>query len=219
VARNLVVNWLKQRGRRVAATGGSDLHSMLDALPTADEQETVEFDRELRRALFQRAGHRCSADLSARPLGRRDNVRYNPHIDGCVGPRRLIMPRFTQGELEIMRILWDQGELKPAEIHAQFPRKITNPSLRSYLAILLDKGHVVRCRVGKAYYYRAKTRRESTFRAMLRDLARVCCNGSVENLLCQLIRTEKLSEADLLELKRLSEDNRHPLNSGGEEEQ
>jgi BlaI family transcriptional regulator, penicillinase repressor len=114
------------------------------------------------------------------------------------------MPRFTQGELEIMRILWERGELKPGEIHAHFPRKITNPSLRSYLAILLEKGHVVRRRVGKAYHYRAKTRRESTFRTMLRDLTRVCCDGSVETLLCQLIRTQKLSEADLVELKRLS---------------
>ena len=34
------------------------------------------------------------------------------------------MPRFTQGELEVMRILWTRGELKPAEIHEHFPRKI-----------------------------------------------------------------------------------------------
>ena len=127
------------------------------------------------------------------------------------------MPRFTQGELEVMRILWTRGELKPAEIHAQFPRKITNPSLRSYLAILLEKGHVVRRRVGKAYYYRAKTRRESTFRSMLRDLTRICCDGSVETLLCQLIRTENLSDADLLALKRLSEEGQRPVAPTGEE--
>ncbi len=118
------------------------------------------------------------------------------------------MTRLTKGELEVMRILWKHGELKPAEIHAHFPRKITNPSLRSYLAILLEKEHVVRRRVGKAYYYRAKTRRAATFRTMLRDLTRVCCDGSVESLLCTLIRTEKLSEADLLELKRVAEDSR-----------
>ncbi len=56
VARNLVVNWLKQRGRRVVATGGPDLQSMLVMLPAADEPDTVEFDRELRRTLFHRAG-------------------------------------------------------------------------------------------------------------------------------------------------------------------
>ena len=117
------------------------------------------------------------------------------------------MPRFTEGELEVMRILWEHGELKPAEILDRFPRDIANPSLRSYLAILVEKGHIVRRRVGKAYFYKAKTRRESTFRSMVRDLTRVCCEGSVQTLLCQLIRSEKLSEADLVALKRLSEDN------------
>ena len=125
------------------------------------------------------------------------------------------MPRFTQGELEVMRILWEYGELKPADIHARFPRKITNPSLRSYLTILLEKGHIVRRLVGKAYYYRAKTLRQSTFRAMLKDLTRVCCDGSIDNLLCQLIRTHKLSKEDLLELKRLSEE--LPSSQYGEE--
>ena len=120
------------------------------------------------------------------------------------------MPRFTKGELEVMRILWKHGELKPAEIQGRFPWKIKNSSLRSYLAILIDKGHLVRRRVGKAYYYRAKTRRESAFRSMVRDLTRVCCDGSVEVLLCHLIRSEKLSDDDLLELKRLSDENRFP---------
>ncbi len=129
------------------------------------------------------------------------------------------MSRFTRGELEVMRILWEYGEMKPAEIHARFPRKIKNSSLRSYLAILVEKGHVMRHRVGKAYHYLAKTRRESTFRAMLRDLTHVCCDGSVEMLLCQLIRTQKLSEADLIDLKRLSESPQRPRTPSGEEKQ
>jgi BlaI family penicillinase repressor len=127
------------------------------------------------------------------------------------------MPRFTKGELEIMRILWQHGELKPAEIHQRFPRKIKNSSLRSYLTILLEKGHVVRRRVGKAFFYQAKTRRESTFRTMLREVSRVCCDGSVRSLLCQLIQTEKLSKEDLLELKRLSEGNPPPPDPPSEE--
>jgi RNA polymerase sigma-70 factor (ECF subfamily) len=55
VARNLTVNWLKQRGRRPALSGGSDLQAMLDALPAADDPDTIEFDREVHRAVFQRA--------------------------------------------------------------------------------------------------------------------------------------------------------------------
>jgi len=54
---------------------------------------------------------------------------------------------------------------------------------------------------------------------MLRDLTRVCCDGSVETLLCQLIRTQKLSEADLLELKRLAEEGQRPIAPPREEKQ
>ena len=127
------------------------------------------------------------------------------------------MSRFTKGESEVMRILWRHGELKPAEIHERFPRKIKNSSLRSYLTILLEKGHVARRRVGKAYFYRAKTGRRSTFRTMLREVSRVCCDGSVQSLLCQLIQAEKLSEEDLLELKRLAAGNPPPADAPREE--
>ena len=62
----------------------------------------------------------------------------------------------------------------------------------------------MRRRVGKAYFYRARTRRESTFRGMIRDVARICFDGSLNAMLCHLIRSQKLSEEDLLELKRIS---------------
>lgn len=119
------------------------------------------------------------------------------------------MSKFTPGELEVMRILWSHGELKPAEIQRHFSREIKNNALRSYLTILLEKGHVVRERKGKAYYYRAKTRLESTYRSMFDELVRSCFGGSTEALLCHLIKQEKLSEDDLLELKRMAEEE-HP---------
>src|SRR5208282_919320 len=46
VARNLTINWLKQRQQRVIATGGSDLQAMLDQLPEDSGPETIEFDQE-----------------------------------------------------------------------------------------------------------------------------------------------------------------------------
>ena len=36
---------------------------MLDVLPAADDPETVEFDRELRRALFQRAAEQVRGEV------------------------------------------------------------------------------------------------------------------------------------------------------------
>jgi RNA polymerase sigma factor (sigma-70 family) len=63
VARNLVINWLKHRERRAIATGGSDLQAMLEMLPADSEPETVEFDKELRRALFQRAAEQVRGEI------------------------------------------------------------------------------------------------------------------------------------------------------------
>jgi RNA polymerase sigma-70 factor (ECF subfamily) len=63
VTRNLVINWLKQRQRHIVAAGGSNLQAMLDELPAEAEPETLEFDRELRRALFQRAAEQVRAEV------------------------------------------------------------------------------------------------------------------------------------------------------------
>jgi len=63
VARNLVINWLKQRERRAMALGGSDLQAMLDMLPADAGPETAEFEQELRRALFQRAADQVRGEV------------------------------------------------------------------------------------------------------------------------------------------------------------
>ena len=55
VARNLVINWMKNGQRRMVAIGGPESQSMFDALTAEDGPESSEFDRELRRSIFQRA--------------------------------------------------------------------------------------------------------------------------------------------------------------------
>jgi predicted transcriptional regulator len=114
------------------------------------------------------------------------------------------MPGFTAGEMQVMRLLWEHGELKPSEIQEHFPRPIKNAALRSYLTILVEKGHLRRRRKGNAFYYQPKTKRESTFRSMLGDLVNTFCDGSIEALLCHLLAKEKLSEQELLDLQRMA---------------
>ncbi len=115
------------------------------------------------------------------------------------------MARFTPGELKVMRLLWAHGELKPAELQRLFPEPIKNSAIRSYLSILLEKSHVSRKAVGKAYYYKALTRSRSAFRKTLDDLVEAYCDGSVQSLVMNIIRIEKLSEDDLIALKRLAD--------------
>jgi BlaI family transcriptional regulator, penicillinase repressor len=116
------------------------------------------------------------------------------------------MSRFTLGELKVMRLLWEHGELKPSALQDRFPEPIKNPALRSYLTTLLEKGHVTRRRVGKAYYYKAVTRSRSAFRTMLGELVEAYCGGSIQALVMNIIKSERLSHEDLIELKRLADE-------------
>jgi BlaI family penicillinase repressor len=122
------------------------------------------------------------------------------------------LSHFTPGEMTIMRLLWAHGELKPGDLQRLHPEPIKNPALRSYLTILLTKGHVSRRKVGKAYFYNAVTPHQSAFRSNLRDLINSFCAGSTQTLLLNLIRSEALSETELLKLKQLADEEASPPN-------
>lgn len=115
------------------------------------------------------------------------------------------MSSLTKGESEIMRILWDYGEQKPSEIQDKYPRRIKNAALRFQLRVLLEKGHVSRQRVGKAYYYKAETARTGAFKKMAQRMADLYCRGSAAGLIAELIRTEKLTKEEVHELKKLAD--------------
>lgn len=63
VIRNLVINWLQQRGRRELPKGGSGMQAMLHSLPAEAGLESGEFDQEVRRALFQRAAEQVREEV------------------------------------------------------------------------------------------------------------------------------------------------------------
>ena len=115
------------------------------------------------------------------------------------------MSSFTSTELEVMKILWEHGELKPAQIQDRYCRPIKNAALRFQLKVLLEKGHITRQRIGKAYYYKALTPRKGTLKKMVNRMAEVYSKGSTAGFIAELIKTEKLSKEDLLELKELAD--------------
>ena len=113
------------------------------------------------------------------------------------------MATFTPGELEVMQVLWSNGPLKPVEIQDKFPRTIRNAALRSALLVLLDKEHIKREKVGKAYYYSAKTLRNGAFESMARRLADAFWGGSEAAMIAHLMKSEDLSDEDIRDLQRI----------------
>jgi BlaI family transcriptional regulator, penicillinase repressor len=114
------------------------------------------------------------------------------------------MPHFTDGEMEVMQVLWEHGELKPTDIQDRFPRQISNMALRGALRVLMDKGHVERRKFGRAYVYKAITPQRTAMRTMTRKMADVFAGGSTFALIAQLVQSEKLSEKHIRDLQRMA---------------
>ncbi len=114
------------------------------------------------------------------------------------------MSEFKPNELELMQILWEHGPLKPAGIQEHLGRRVKNSALRWELRGLVEKGHVVREKQGKAYFYRAKAAPRGILKKVTRTLAEIFSGGSSVELIGKLIEAEDLSEEDIRELRRIA---------------
>jgi BlaI family transcriptional regulator, penicillinase repressor len=113
----------------------------------------------------------------------------------------------NQNELEALRILWELGELKPAEIEARFGWPIENATLRSVLVNLVTKKQVRRRRQGKAYYYAACVPKSTLLQGMMAMLKRVFAGGSSGALVAQLVETGDIKPADLKAIREAAAGN------------
>jgi BlaI family transcriptional regulator, penicillinase repressor len=107
------------------------------------------------------------------------------------------MTSLNQNELEALRILWEQGELKPAGIQTHFSWPIENATLRSVLVNLVEKKHISRRLQGKAFFYAARIPKTALLLNMMQTLARVFAGGSHRELVVQLLETSDVKASDL----------------------
>jgi len=112
------------------------------------------------------------------------------------------MISLNENELEVLRILWEKGELKPAEIQAHFSWSIENATLRSVLVNLVEKKHVARRLQGKAFFYAARVPKASLLQNLTQRLAQVFAGGSYKELVAQLVETADIQPADLQLLRQ-----------------
>ena len=120
------------------------------------------------------------------------------------------MDSLNRNELEALRILWEEPDLKPAEIQGRFSWRIDNGTLRSVLANLVEKGHARRKLEGKAYLYSARVPKHTLLRSMMHSLARVFAGGSHQQLVAQLVETGDIQPADLKFLTEAAQQPKKP---------
>jgi BlaI family transcriptional regulator, penicillinase repressor len=111
----------------------------------------------------------------------------------------------TELELEILKILWDEGPLAGRAIRDRLApaRDLTYTSVMTMLGIMEDKRYVARKKVGGNYVYSARLKREATSRRMLRDVVDRVFDGSAGTAMINLLETSDLDADELRQLREL----------------
>jgi BlaI family transcriptional regulator, penicillinase repressor len=110
--------------------------------------------------------------------------------------------RLSAGELEIMQMLWREGELTLAEAQKTFGRPIGYTTMQTRLNRLVEKGVVAKSDQRPAKY-RAMSDPEDVGARHIDLLLERVCEGSVLPLMTHLLRRRRLSREDIAELKHL----------------
>jgi len=116
------------------------------------------------------------------------------------------LPRPTDGELAILRVLWARGPSTVREVHEALQREGAEAGYTTalkLLQIMADKGLVERDEAERAHVYRAKATQERTQRQLVTDLVERAFGGSPVQLAMQALSSRRTSPAELADLRRL----------------
>jgi len=116
-------------------------------------------------------------------------------------------PRPTEGELTILRVLWQHGSRSVREIHRIMneTKDTGYTTVLKLLQIMTQKGLVDRDETTRPQIYRARYSEEQTQRQLLRDLMNRAFGGSVRTLVMQALAANRSSPEELEAIDKLLE--------------
>ena len=110
------------------------------------------------------------------------------------------LPPLSEAQMEIMNVVWDEGEATVAEVRAKLPsrREVARNTILTVIDRLVEKGWLLRDTASHAHRYRAAVSREVTRNTVVRRLVETTFGGSVEGLVMALLHGRGVSpqEAD-----------------------
>jgi BlaI family transcriptional regulator, penicillinase repressor len=113
----------------------------------------------------------------------------------------------TDGELELLQILWQAGPSSLGRICAalRVRRPLATTTVATMLTVMLQKGLIRRRRGPRGYLWSAKASRQSAANGIIRKLVDLVFDGSAQRLVAHLLESGELSEQEQKELQRLME--------------
>ena len=111
----------------------------------------------------------------------------------------------TDGELELLQVLWQAGPCGLGQICTalRLRRPVATTTVATMLTVMLEKKLVHRKRSPQGYLWSAKATRQIAATGMIRKVVDLVFDGSAQRLVAHLLESEQLSDRDREELRRL----------------
>jgi BlaI family penicillinase repressor len=120
------------------------------------------------------------------------------------------LPRPTDAELAILRILWVRGACTVRQVHDALSRErpAAYTTALKMLQIMTEKGLVRRDVSDRTHIYESRLTEEQTQRQLVRDLVDRAFGGSASKLVLQALSGRRATPEELGEIRKLIEASR-----------
>lgn len=114
------------------------------------------------------------------------------------------IPRPTDAELAILRVLWERGPSTVREVHELLSRSHDSgyTTVLKLMQIMTDKGLVIRDESNRAHVYSTSLSEQRTQRQLLGDLMERAFGGSPAKLVMQALSATKASAEELTAIRQ-----------------
>jgi BlaI family transcriptional regulator, penicillinase repressor len=118
------------------------------------------------------------------------------------------LPKPTDAELAILRVLWQRGPRTVREVWEQLsPKQRTGyTTVLKTMQIMVEKGLVARDETDRSHVYHAARSEAQTQRQVVGHLLERLFYGSAPKLVMQALAAKKATPAELAEIRKLLDD-------------
>ena len=113
--------------------------------------------------------------------------------------------QLTDLQTDVLRLLWDQGELTVGQIWEQlYPaRKLAQTTIATIVARLQRRGILARRTLDKQYVYRALITEADVQHSMVSELTERLFDGDVTALVSHLLSASDMTPGDLARVRKM----------------
>lgn len=126
-------------------------------------------------------------------------------------------PPLSAGQVEVMNVVWDQGEVTVGEVWQELSerRGLSRNTVQTTMTRLEEKGWLTHRTVGQTFIYKAALPRTSAMGRMVAELVDTAFEGSAEGLVMALLHGRGVSDTEARRIQRMIRESRSGRSSGG----